>query len=202
MAKKKQSRAEQKRLAAEAKARKARRQWFLVFGAGTLILAAVLGIAILQSIPEDGDTSVVAWDLPARDNDPDSDGRITLAEFRGKPVVLNFYADWCTACEAELPAFSRVSAELGERIHFVHVNSQESGDWRRLVDEFGTDWWPIARDINGPQSGGSGLWRSLGASGMPITAFYDADGRLTGTINGATDEGGLRSQIARDFGIT
>ena len=70
-----------------------------------------------------------------------------------------------------------------------------------MVEEFGTDWWPIARDINGPRSGGSGLWDSLGARGMPITALYDAEGQLTSTINGATDDGGLRARIADDFGI-
>ncbi len=202
MANKKPSRAEQKRLAAEVRARKARNQWILVVGVGVLVIGGVLGYAIWQGLPEDGDTSVGAWDLPVRDNDPDGDGRMTLAEFRGKPIVLNFYADWCIQCRAELPAFSSVSSDLRDEIHFVHVNSQESGDWRDLVEEFGTDWWPIARDINGPRGGGSGLWDSLGGRGMPITAFYDADGRLTSTINGSTDEGGLRSRIATDFGIT
>jgi thiol-disulfide isomerase/thioredoxin len=202
MAGKKTSKAEQKRLAAQAQARKARRQWILVIGAGVLIIGGVLGVAIWQGLPKDGDTSVAAWDLPVRDNDPDGDGRITLAEFRGKPVVLNFYADWCIECERELPAFSSVSNELRDEIHFVHVNSQESGDWHRLVDDFGTNWWPIARDINGVQGGGSGLFDSLGGRGMPITAFYDAQGRLTGTINGSTNEAALRAQIAADFGIT
>ena len=197
----KKSRAEQKRLAAEAAARKARRQWILTIVGGVVLVGGVLGWAIWQGLPEDGDTSVAAWDLPARDNDPDGDGRIRLEEFRGTPVVVNFYADWCSACEGELPAFSAVADELGDRVRFVHVNSQESGDWRRLVEKYGTDWWPIARDINGPQSGGSGLHDSLNGRGMPITAFYDAQGRLTSTA-GVMNEGTLRAQISRDFGIS
>ncbi len=197
----KRATAEERRAAAIRANRKAKLQWIAVIGVGVLIVGGVLAVSILSSRSQSGDTSVAAWDLPARDNDPGGDGRITLAEFRGKPIVLNFYADWCSACEAELPAFSAVSSELRDQVNFVHVNSQESGDWHRLVDKFGTDWWPIAKDINGQQSGGSGLWRNLGGTGMPITAFYDANGNYLNTINGAMDEGRLRSSIASLFGI-
>jgi len=194
--------AEQRRAAAIKANRKARLQWFAIVGLGVLIVGGVLGASILSSRSQSGDTSVSAWDLPARANDPSGDGRITLAEFRGKPIVLNFYADWCSACEAELPAFATVSSEFRDQVNFVHVNSQESGDWHRLVDKFGTNWWPIAKDINGQQSGGSGLWRSLGGTGMPITAFYDSNGNLVNVVNGAMDEGRLRGALSSLFGLT
>ncbi len=201
--KRKKASAAQKRLAAERAARKARLQWILVIGVGVLIVGGIVLVSVIQSLPQDGDTSRDAWDLPVRDNDPNGDGRITLDEFEGKPIVLNFYADWCTACEAELPAFSVVSSDLRDDVHFVHVNSQESGNWHRLVDEFGTDWWPIAKDINGSQSGGSGLWESLGSRrGMPITAFFDESGRWVHTENGVMDEGTLRRTLFERFGIS
>jgi len=194
--------AEQRREAAIKANRKARLQWFAIVGLGVLIVGGVLGASILSSRSQSGDTSVSAWDLPARDNDPSGDGRITLAEFRGKPIVLNFYADWCSACEDELPAFAAISSEFRDQVNFVHVNSQESGDWHRLVDKFGTNWWPIAKDINGQQSGGSGLWQSLGGTGMPITAFYDSNGNLVNVVNGIMDEGRLRGALSSLFGVT
>lgn len=200
-AKKKRSNAEAKRLAAEQAARKARRQWAVIIGVGVLILGGFVLFTVLDAIPEDGDTSAAAWDLPARDNDPDGDGRITLAEFAGTPVVLNFYADWCSACEAELPGFAAVADELGDEVQFVHVNSREDGSWRRLVDKHGTDWWPIARDINGTRSGGSGLWETLDGRNMPITAFFDAEGRLVNTNSGTLSESQLRAELARLFGV-
>lgn len=193
--------AEQRREAAIRANRKARLQWVVVVGVGVLIVAGVLGASILSSRTQSGDTTVATWDLPVRLNDTNGDGRITLSEFRGRPTVVNFYADWCTACEAELPAFSLVSDEMRGRVNFVHINSQETGDWRRMPEQFGTDWWPIAKDINGQQTGGSGLWRSLGGTGMPITAFYDADGNYLNTINGAIDEGRLRTSLSTLFGI-
>ena len=201
--KRKKATAAQKRLAAERAARKARLQWVVVIGVGVLIVGGIIVVSVLQALPQDGDTSRAAWDLPVLDNDPNGDGRISLDEFRGKPIVLNFYADWCTACEAELPAFSTVSNELRDDVHFVHVNSQESGNWHRLVDQFGTDWWPIAKDINGTQSGGSGLWESLGSRrGMPITAFFDESGRWVHTENGVMSEEILRRTILDRFGIS
>jgi thiol-disulfide isomerase/thioredoxin len=198
---KKKANAEAKRGAAEKAARRAKLQWVAVIAVGVAIVGGFIAFSIFEAIPEDGDTGATTWDLPVRDNDPDGDGRITLEEFRGQPVVLNFYADWCSACRAELPAFATVADELGQQIHFVHVNSQESGNWRSLVEEFGTDWWPIARDINGTRADGSGLWGSLGGRGMPITAFYDANGGLVEVNNGAMSEGGLRGIIAQEFGI-
>lgn len=198
----KRATAEERRAAAIRANRKAKLQWLAVIGVGVLIVGGVLGASILSSRSQSGDTTVSSWDLPARANDPNGDGRIKLEEFRGKPIVLNFYADWCSACEAELPAFASVSSEFRDQAHFVHVNSQESGDWHRLVDEFGTNWWPIAKDINGQQGGGSGLWRNLGGTGMPITAFYDSNGNLVNVVNGAMDEGRLRGALNSYFGLS
>ncbi|MDG2026492.1 MAG: macro domain-containing protein [Acidimicrobiales bacterium] len=168
---------------------------------GPAILAECQTIRARQGGCEPGD-AVATWDLSVRDNDPDGDGRITLAEFQGQPVVLNFYADWCPACEGELPAFDAVEEDLGDQDQFVLVNSQETGDWRRLADDHGVDDWPIARDINGSRANGSGLHGSLGGTGMPITAFYDANGRLVDVNNGAINEGSLRNRIAVLFGVS
>lgn len=198
---KKKANAEAKRLAAEKAARKAKFQWVAVIGVAVAILGGFIIFSVIEAIPEDGDISATGWDLPALANDPDGDGRLTLDEFAGKPIVLNFYADWCISCERELPAFAAVSAELRDQVNFVHVNSQETGDWRRLVEEFGTDWWPIARDINGTVGNGAGLWQSLSGQGMPVTAMYDAAGNLVFNRTGEMSEAILRNELATRFGI-
>lgn len=200
---KKLTKADQKRMAAEAAARKARLQWVVVLGVGVAIVGGILAVSIWDARPRAGDTSATAWDLPARDNDADGDGRITLAEFGGKPTIVNFYADWCSACEEELPDFAAIEDEFGDRINFVHVNTQETGDWRRFM-ELGTGDWPIAQDINGQEAGGSGLYESLarraGLRGMPITAFYDENGGLVRTT-GFLDRTSLRGFINNDYQI-
>ncbi len=199
----KKAQAEARRLAAQRAARKARLQWALIIGIGVAILGGVIGVSVWDARTRSGDTTREAWDLPARDNDADGDGRIKLSDFAGKPTVVNFYADWCTVCEAELPDFATVANDLGDQINFVHVNTQETGDWKRFMN-LGTGHWPIARDINGQQGGGSGLYESVarpaGINGMPVTAFYDANGKWV-TTTGVRNESSLRATIAQSFGI-
>ena len=100
------------------------------------------------------------------------------------PLVVNFYANWCTACDAELAHFRDVSAQTQGQVQFVGVQTQEDGGSLDLPDEHGVNWWPFARDINGTRSGGSGLYDSLARTpGMPITAFYGPDGQLLDVTN-------------------
>ena len=44
--------------------------------------------------------------------------RVTLADYRGGPTVVNLFASWCVECDRELPGFARVSNELREQVQF------------------------------------------------------------------------------------
>ena len=53
----------------------------------------------------------------------DKDGNtVKLSDFRGKPVVLNFWATWCPPCKAELPDFDEAAAAYGDEVTFLMVN--------------------------------------------------------------------------------
>ncbi len=174
----------------------------ILMGVGALAILGLFAWAILGSRTESGVTSAADWDLPAVANDPDGDGRITLAEFRGTPVVVNLYANWCSACDDELPAFQAVSDDLRGQVQFVGVHTQEDGGELDLPDKHDTNWWPIARDINGTRGGGSGFYDAVARTpGMPVTAFYDAQGNLV-NVTSVLSESTLRAEIQRSFGIT
>lgn len=128
------------------------------------------------------------------------DGDVRLASFHGKPTVVNFFASWCTACQGELPGFATVSRELQGKVNFIGVNSLETGDGLAMARQFGVDWWPIARDVNGQQA--SGLHDALGGRGMPITAFYDANGKLLYVSPGALPETTLRATLQQYYGVS
>ena len=127
-------------------------------------------------------------------------GTVRLADFHGKPTVLNFFASWCTACKGELPGYARVSQQLKGTVNFVGINSTETGDGLAMARQFGIGWWPLARDVDGAAA--SGLHDNLGQQGMPISAFYDATGRLVYVAPGALTEDSLRALLRQHFGVT
>lgn len=179
--------------------RPARRAGLRTAAVVAVCLAVLAGIGFAAFRPsgsQAGTTTPQAFDLPRLDGD----GRVALAAFSGTPVVVNFFASWCSACDAELPGFAKVSDELRGKVTFVGVNSLETGDRTLMPRRHGITWWPLARDIGG--SNGSGLHDALGGgNSMPLTAFYTPDGRLLGVDRGALPEQALRQRISQLYGI-
>ena len=176
----------------QARARR-RRLTVTAFGALAAVLVASLLVVALQANDGgggSGTTDADAFDLPALDEG----GRVRLAEFRGRPVVVNFFASWCTQCDAELPEFRDTARRVDGQIDFVFVNSNEDGDWRPMAERNDILEFPLAEDIGGTR--GNGLYRAVGGpGGMPITAFYDADGKLVDTAFGALLGGALDDRL-------
>jgi thiol-disulfide isomerase/thioredoxin len=192
----------QRRRAEHSRARQRARR--LQTGIVAAVIAVVVGVVLLaaygggnHAVPASASTSTTGWDLP-----PLSGGGndIRLASFEGQPTVVNFFASWCDQCRAELPGFSSISKQLRGKVHFVGVNSLETGDGLAMARQFGIDWWPLARDIDGQQD--SGLHDALGGQGMPMTAFYDAKGNLLTAVLGALPEQALRDELQKLYGIT
>jgi cytochrome c biogenesis protein CcmG/thiol:disulfide interchange protein DsbE len=122
-------------------------------------------------------------------------GRVRLADFRGRPVVLNFFAAWCGPCKREMPAFARLSRELAGRVAFVGVNHQDSRRLaRRLLAETGVTY-PAGYDPDGTTAV---AYRIVG---MPTTVFIAPDGRLLASHAGEISAEDLRATIRRLFGV-
>ena len=120
---------------------------------------------------------------------------VSLAEFRGKPVVLNFWASWCPSCVAEMSAaFRPVREDLGDTITFLGVNIQDERPLAlELLEETGVGW------VNAEDPTG-GLYAALGGLGMPFTVLISAEGSVLETHNGPLNEGQLRTLIAATLG--
>ena len=186
----------------EAKVKKEKRDRLLLTGGIAVVVAAVIAFAIIASRPEPGTTEATAWDLPALDADLDNgtDGRFKLSDYSGTPVVANFFASWCTACEGELPAFRAAAEQYEGEVEIVFVNSNETGNWRPMAERTGITDQPLLRDING--AGGNGLYRSLGGTGgMPLTVFYDAEGNVLQVDRGALTTETLAARLAQFYGV-
>lgn len=165
--------------------------------AATVVVAlAVTGLALGQDGDEGtrgraGGGPAPAIELPALSGD----GTVSLASFRGEPVVVNVFASWCVPCRKELPAFAEVSQALGDRVVFLGVNHQDNRRaGQEMLDEFGVTY-PAGYDPDGKVAIDYAL------IGLPSTLFVSADGTLLETHTGEFDRRQLEEAISRLFGI-
>lgn len=118
--------------------------------------------------------SVATAPLPTLD-----DGQVSLADFRGTPLVINFMASWCASCQAELPAFQALSIQLRTKIQFLGVALQDTPwDAKALVMRTGVTY-PVILDPDGA------LFQSLGGLSMPTTVLIGTDGSVAAIHSGA-----------------
>lgn len=99
----------------------------------------------------------------------------TLADFRGRVVLLNLWATWCGPCVEEMPALDRLQARLGGEDFTVLALSQDR-DGAARVEPFYREHGLAALEIYlDPQNR---LMRALGAHGLPTTLLIDREGRI------------------------
>lgn len=101
-------------------------------------------------------------------------GEFHLWENRGKVIVLNFWATWCTPCVAELPYFDRLAEEMGDQVNVLAIHSNlVTEDVEAWLEKAGYAHLPMALDESGE------ILASLGVSTMlPVTVILDAEGKV------------------------
>ena len=114
---------------------------------------------------------------------------VQLSDYRGKPVVVNFWATWCAPCQSELPAFESAYEEYKKDIQFMMVNlttKEDSlgslSDIKDFVNERGYDF-PLYFDTKGEASKAYD-----GLTSIPVTLFIDKKGDLVYQHVGAMSE--------------
>jgi cytochrome c biogenesis protein CcmG/thiol:disulfide interchange protein DsbE len=120
-------------------------------------------------------------------------GNASLADYRGKVVVLNFWASWCGPCKDETPLLQKSWQRWeGKDVVFVGMNVKDfRGDARSFVRRFGVTY-PNVYDGKGSTVG------RYGVTGFPETYFIDAKGRVVYRIAGpVADAEELDSGIRR-----
>ncbi|MBE7520630.1 MAG: TlpA family protein disulfide reductase [Thermoflexaceae bacterium] len=101
----------------------------------------------------------------------DVDGQVVrLDGFRGRPVLINFWATWCVPCRKETPELVELQSEWGDQAQIVGVNYSEPADTARaFATNFGINY-VLPLDNTGEVTG------SYKLTGLPETFFLDSEG--------------------------
>jgi cytochrome c biogenesis protein CcmG, thiol:disulfide interchange protein DsbE len=100
-------------------------------------------------------------------------GELSLASYRGKVVVVNFWASWCVDCKLEARALATAEREWsGKNVVFLGVDGQDLGSRAKSYMRRYDVSYPVARDINGS------AYRTWGVTGFPETFFVTPAGKV------------------------
>jgi thiol-disulfide isomerase/thioredoxin len=186
--------------AAKTRQRSRRIRVGLFAAAAVVVLAGVASIVAQSGGTRAGNnTTPTAWVLPRLGQS----GNVALSSLRGKPVVLNMFASWCTVCQSELPAFAAEARLLRGKVNFVEVDSLETGNGVAMAQQFGlaAAGALVLSDVGGAQH--SGLHDALGGgNNMPVSAFYSASGKLLTSHLGGYDASTLKAQLQKLYGAS
>lgn len=130
--------------------------------------------------------------------------QVPFGDFAGQPVVLNFWASWCSFCKVEMPDFQTVYDNYRDKgMNFMMVagtdgqrETRESA--KKLFDDNGYtmpiyyDEALMGRDDLDMMQSANAAYR---ISGYPSTVFIDSDGNVAGIYTGALDEGRLTKLV-------
>jgi cytochrome c biogenesis protein CcmG/thiol:disulfide interchange protein DsbE len=121
--------------------------------------------------------------------------RVSLVDYAGTPMVVNFWASWCPPCIAEMPDLEAVHDQAAGRVTFVGVNTQDTPDRAgELVDETGVTY-DLVRDPD------ARLFEAFGVFGMPSTFYVDADGIIVGRHTGLLTRDALVDDLDEHLGV-
>ena len=160
-----------------------------------MIIAGFLGLLLwgmLNREPINGLSGVTMIDRPAPGFKLTTfDGAtISLADLRGKPVVINFWASWCPPCRVEAPLIERAwRAHKNRGLVFLGVNIQDrQEDALNYMREFNITY------PNGPDPNGE-IAIDYGVSGLPVTFFVSREGQVLRRWVGAVENNVLLGAI-------
>ena len=106
----------------------------------------------------------------------------TFAEYRGKPVVVNFWSSTCIPCQTEMPALEQVHRTLGDQVTFLGMDVQDTVEAGKAFAGTVGITWELGRD-----PAAEILQGQLKATKLPTTALLDRAGNVVLVHEGPLD---------------
>ncbi len=170
----------------------------LRYGIVAAVVALIVGSVVFALEDSSGGAKLTLLHLPVPQFTlsgvaPDASG-VSPAVFQGQAVVLNFWASWCTPCQAEMPTFQAAHRALGNKVTFVGVDERDSrSDATAFLRHVGVTYG------NGFDGNGA-VGEAFYLSGTPTTYFI-SHGEELDLSPGALNAAGLSNYLQEVFGI-
>jgi cytochrome c biogenesis protein CcmG, thiol:disulfide interchange protein DsbE len=157
-----------------------------------LAVLAVVGLLTFGLLSK-GSAGIAVGDVAPASPLPrlEGDGMGSLADYRGRWVLVNFWASWCIPCREEAPALEDFQRRRGDgRFTVLGIDSRDlSGDGRAFVERFGLSY-PQLRDGDGATA------HDYGTTGVPENYLIDPRGRVRLLVRGPITPQYLEEAVA------
>lgn len=181
----------------------------ILLGGGTFAYQTLSKNATAENVPEVSlmpetfQTTEISESVSYTQNAPDftflnADGEeVRIADFTGKPMLLNFWATWCPPCKAELPYFEKAYTTYGEQVQFFMINVtdgvRDTVDSAQQFQQENGYQFPLYFDTKGEGA------KAYMLMSIPLTVFINAEGEITYQHIGAMTEEDLFSMLERQL---
>lgn len=118
---------------------------------------------------------------------------VSLADFAGKPVVINSWASWCPFCRQEIPDFVTAQKEFGDKVVIIAIDRSES----LAVAKAYTDQQGTTKSLLFLLDPDDSFYKSVGGFSMPETIFVDKNGNIVDHKRGPMDINEIRQKIGK-----
>lgn len=154
-----------------------------------VLILTMVAIIMQQTLPEQTKISAEQRDFTLEALDGQT---VSLADYKGKVVVLNFFATWCPPCKAEMPHLQAFHEQVPDDVVLLGVNLTKRDDGLAVLEQFLHDYkvtYPVLLD---KQDEVGHLYEVLS---IPTTYILDRQGGLVERIVGPVDVAGLEKMI-------
>ena len=161
---------------------------------GLLIVAAIVAVLFLGlgKDPQHIDSPLIGRPAPGFALKAVGTGEtIDLAQFRGKPVILNFWATWCRPCWDEHPVLTANAQMLGDKVQFVGVVFQDEES--KIKDFLQQRGWAYPTLVD--QAGKTAI--AYGVGGVPETYFLDKNGVIVAKFAGPMSADDIQANLQK-----
>jgi thiol-disulfide isomerase/thioredoxin len=121
---------------------------------------------------------------------------VRLSDFRGKVVLVEFWATWCGPCVRGLPVLADIARREGSDVVFLAINTDDSESKERVRDFLRERRLEITALLRGRE-----VSRLFGVGPIPHTVVIAKDGTIVATHVGFHNENAVRDRLAKDIAI-